>query len=424
MFIFFTELTKQDVLDRHGRWLGRPFDFTVGLEEAYPRLTELVIVTGLFRRRYYVIPWNKIHHSGGQFQLKVSIDTLTQVSSYVAESGITLRKKILDQQVVDTFNRRVVRVNDVHLLQVDNSLRIAHVDIGVRGLVRRLNWERFVDAVVRFLNRHSRYLLAEKFIPWKYIQPLSIQPLTGKIHLNVDHAKLRSIPPPDLSEMLMELDTYHRAALFKSLDPQSQIDILTELELKWQADLVEELDPKTTVDLLEKMPADEATDLLGALPRKDSERFLEMLPPKKSRELIELLKHEVHSAGGLMTKEFVDLKEDIKVGDALDDIFKVKLKKAETIYNSYIVDDDFKLIGIVSLRQLLNADRNMKLSEIMLTKPPCLNIGDSLKDVATMLAKYNYFAAPVIDDEGTLKGIITVDDVLAVIIEEAWGRNS
>ena len=421
MFTFYTEVIKQDVVDRHGRWIGRPCDFTAKLDEAYPLFTSLIVARGVLRRRYYIIPWNTLHHAGGQFQLKVPMESLTSVRSYHDEVEVTVRKSILDQQVVDTYNRKVVRVNDLHLLQVDNDLRIAHVDVGLRGLIRRLNWEKVVDAFVRFFHRHSPYLTAEKFISWKYIQPISIQPITGQIQLNVDQEQLRSIPPADLSDMLMELDTYERAALFKTLDPQSQIDILTELELKWQKDLIDELDPRTTAELLERMPADEATDLVGCLSRKEAERFLEMLSPKKARELKELLQFEAHSAGGLMTKEVITLKGDMTVNDALDYIRNVELKKAETIHNSYVVDEAGKLIGAVFLRNLLTESPDAKIADVMLKKPPALEIEANLKEVATMLSKYNLFAAPVIDKAGELEGIITVDDVLSVIIEEEWG---
>lgn len=421
MFTFYTEVTKQDVVDRHGRWVGRPFDFIAKLDEAYPRLTSLVVGTGWIRRRYFVIPWQDLHHAGGQFQLKVPLESLSKTAAYRNGGEVTLRRNILDQQVVDTFNRKVVRVNDLHLLEVDNDLRIAHVDVGMRGMIRRLGWEHFADTIVRIFSRHSRYLTAEKFISWKYVQPLSVQPQTGKIQLNVGQEQLRSIPPPDLSEMLMELDPHQRAALFKTMDAQSQIDILTELDLKWQRDLIDELDPRTTADLIERMPADEATDLLGSMALREAERFLGMLSPKKARELTELLKHDSQSAGGLMTKEYISLKEEMKAGEALDYIRRTEVKKAETIHNAFIVDDEIKLIGAVSLRRLLIEPADARVGDIMLRKPPALNVKASLKEVAAMLAKYNLFAAPVVNDEGVMEGIITIDDVMSVVIDEAWG---
>ena len=355
-------------------------------------------------------------------QLKVPRESIELVDSYREPDVPTLRMSILDQQVVDTYNRKLVRVNDLHLLKVDDDLRLAHVDIGFRGLVRRLGWERFVDRVVRMVNRHAHYLNEEGLISWKYVQPLSIQSTTGQIQLNVDMAQLRQIPPSDISTMLMELDPYQRAALIRTLDVQSQVDTITELELKWQKDIIEELDTQTAVRLFERMPADEATDLLMELGKRDADRIMGMISTKKSREIAELMEHESDSAGGLMTTEFIELRASMTVGQAIDHIRCVEIQKVETIYTAFVVDEHDVLIGSVSFRKLLLEPIEAKIGDVMLKKPPAVNVDDSVKDVAFMMDKYNLYTLPAIDDEGKIEGIITVDDVLHSAVEEAWGK--
>ncbi|HPQ80351.1 MAG TPA: CBS domain-containing protein [bacterium] len=425
MFVFFTDLCKKDVVDRHGRWVGSPCDFTARLEEAYPRVTSLVVARGTFRKSYFVIPWKDVHQIQDGFALKVSIDSLSSSHSYSDSELKTLRRDVLDQQVVDTFNRKVVRVNDLHFLRVDNDLRLAHVDIGLRGLVRRIGWERFVDGFVRLFHKHSSYLTNEGFISWKYVQPLSIQEATGKVQLTVEMDQLKSIPPPDLSTMLMELDPYERAALLKTFDVGTQVDIITELELKWQKDLIEELDVQTAVALFERMPADEATDLLSTLAKRDSERILGMLSPKKAREISELMKHEWDSAGGLMTKEYIALREEMSVGEAIEHVRRTEIqKKAETIHNAFVVDEEGRLQGVVSFRNLLFEPMETRIGDVMLRKPPSVMVDDSAEEVARAMDKYNLFTLPAVDDDGVLEGIITVDDVLHVAVEEAWGKRS
>lgn len=425
MFVFFTEITKRDVYDRHGRWVGRPYDFTARLDEAYPRVTNLVVGKGVIGKSYYVIPWKDVHQADDGFHLKVAIESLAPRKTYRSTDEATLKTAVLDQQVVDTFNRKVVRVNDLHFLRVDDDLRLAHVDIGVRGLVRRLGWERYVDLAVRVFHKHARYLTDEAFISWKYVQPLSIQSATGKIKLNVDSEQLKGIPPPDISSMLVELDPYQRAALLKTLDVSSQIDILTELDIKLQKDLVEELDTHTAVLLFERMPSDEATDLLSALSKKDSERILGLLSPKRSRELKELMTHESDSAGGLMTKEFITLKESMTVGEAIEHIRTIEIqKKAETIHNAFAVDESGRLTGSISFRRLLFEPLEAKIGDVMLMKPPSVHVNDPVREVAYSMDKYNLYTLPVVDDDGVLDGIITVDDVLHVAVEEAWGKRT
>ncbi|MFA4973989.1 MAG: CBS domain-containing protein [bacterium] len=424
MFTYFTDLSKRDVVDRHGRFLGHPYDFMARLDEVYPRVTALVVSKGIFDKRYYVIPWKDVHQTDRGLALKVPIESLAEVKSYRKEDEPTLRRNILDQQVVDTFNRKLVRVNDLHFLRVDDDLRLAHVDIGLRGLVRRLGFERIVDAFVHVFNRHARYLNEEGLISWKYVQPLSIQSATGQIQLNVDMQQLKQIPPSDISQMLAELDPYQRAALIKTLDVQGQVDTITELDLKLQKDIIEELDTQTAVRLVERMPADEATDLLAKLAKRDSDRIMGMLSAKKAREIAELMTHESDSAGGLMTTEFISLRPAMTVGQAIDHIRCVEIQKAETIYTAFVIDERDVLTGSISFRKLLLEPMDAKISDVMQHKPPSVKVDASVKDVAYAMDKYNLYTLPAVDDEGKLEGIITVDDVLHAAVEEAWGKRT
>src|SRR3989338_4355899 len=256
MFVFFTEAVRKGIIDKNGQWIGRQYDFLIApLGEAYPRLSAIVLAKGRIFKRYAVIPWEQVQRTNEQFHIKVGKEALSFRPVYFSEPATTVRKHILDQQVVDTYNRKVVRVNDVHFLKVDNDLRIAHVDIGLRGMVRRLGWQAFIDFAVRLANPHSSYLINEGFLAWKYVQPLSVHPDKGTIQLNVTQSQIKSIPPPDLSEILKELDLYQRAALFKSLDVSTQVGIITEMDIKMQKELISALDAKSCGILFESMPS-------------------------------------------------------------------------------------------------------------------------------------------------------------------------
>lgn len=422
MFVFFTELIGYDVIDRHGQWIGRPCDFLASLEHHYPPMTSLVVCTGLLKKKYYIIPWNWISHLNGKFVIKQSLDQLKSCESYDEETGTSLKRAILDQQVVDTFHRKVVRVNDIHFLRVDSELRLAHVDVGFRGLVRRLGFEGVVDRVVRLFHPHARYLVMGRFIAWKYVQPLSIEDISGNLHLQIEQDELSKILPSDLSEIFMDLDARQRTALLKSLDPSRQVEIITEMELKYQKDLFEDLDARVAVELVERMPSDEATDLLSTLHNKDAKRILNQLSPRKAREIAELMTHESDSAGGLMTTEFVTLTAQMAVSDAITNIKAGEFKKvkSETIHMAYVVNPEGHLVGSVNFRRLLIEPMEANISDIMLENPPAAHVEDSLKDVASLFDKYNLFVLPVVNKDGVLEGIITIDDVLSKVIKEAW----
>ncbi|MBI2343764.1 MAG: magnesium transporter [Deltaproteobacteria bacterium] len=427
MFLFYTQLQKRDVIDRHGRWIGWPHDFLINFDGTYPPVTGLIIRTGRLRRQYVVVPWSQIHmttvHRQEAFQVRLPLESLVFTRHPPIPAEPTLRRNILDQQVVDTYNRKVVRVNDVHLLRVNSSFRIAHVDVGLRGMIRRLGWEKPVDWALHLVHPHARYLTRDGFIAWKYVQPLTINPVVGTIPLAVSQAELDKIPPADLSDILVELDPYQRVALFKSLDSEMQGEILGELEQRFQRELISELDIKTAVDVLERMPADEATDILQEVPRRDRERILGAMSVRKANKLSELLVHEEDSAGGLMTTELIRLQVTCTVGEAIERI-KAMHGIAETLYYTYVVDDQQHLEGVASFRTLLVEPLDRPITEIMGERPIAVRVNDSAKAVAFILDKYNLFAVPVIDDQGILQGIVTVDDILSIAIDAAWGEKS
>lgn len=427
MFIFYTELSKRDVIDRHGRWAGWPADFLCTMEGPYPALSGLVVRIGRVRRRYALVPWSQVHGGTYQgrpaFQLRVPLESLAYTRETPPHSESSLRHHILDQQVVDVYHRRVVRVNDVHLLQVNGDFRIAHVDVGLRGMVRRLGWEKWMDRLMRVVHPHSRYLTREGFIAWKYVQPLQINPTAGTLAITVAQDDIKAIPPADLSEMLVELDPYQRVALFKSLDPQIQGEILGELDQRFRAELIAELDTKTAVAVLERMPPDEATDVLQSVPRRDADRFLGEMGSSQAQKLSQLLAHHHNTAGGLMTTNFITLPTGSTVNEAIERI-KSLTGVAETIYYAYVVDEAGKLEGVVNFRALLVEPMERPIKEIMDARPATVRVTDSAKEVAFLLDKYNFFAIPVLDERGVLQGIITMDDVLSLVIQAAWGEKS
>lgn len=427
MFIFYTELLRREIYDRHGRWVGRPHDFTCALEGHYPPLTSLVLTTGGARPRYARFPMTQLHHTTVQgeiaFQLRTNEEQMEWLAAPPATHELSLRHNILDQQVVDVYNRKVVRVNDIHMLQVNEEFRIAHVDVGVRGMVRRLRFERLIDRVVRLFASHARYLTHESFIAWKFVQPLQINQAAGTIPITVAQADIKAIPPADLSEMLIELDPYQRVALFKSLDAFVQGEILGELEPRFRRELVSELDPKTAVAVLERMPPDEATDVLQTIPRRTADRILSEMGAARAQQLTELSLHPTDTAGGLMTTEYVALTPEQTVAEAIEHI-KRQQGRAETIYYTYVIESDGTLAGVVSFRTLLIEPMEKIMRDIMDARPIAVRIDASSKEVAFMLSKYSFLAIPVIDDSRVLHGIITFDDILALAIDSAWGEKS
>jgi len=429
-FTFFTEIEKKSVFDKKGEKLGKVFDLIIKTKELYPKITGVVVAKGIFRKKFVVIPWDALKTSSGaeginakEYDFVYDGEPLSFKDFYYMENDLAARRDILDQQIVDTFNRKVVRVNDIHLLKAENNLHVAHVDIGTRGLTRRLGAEKFVDWLIRFFSPKAAYLKQENFISWKHVQPLAINPVKGTLTLNVSQKDLSTIPAGDLGEMMLDLDVYERGALFKSLDVDMRVNILSEVDLEMQKALLEDLDTKSAVEIFNKMPSDKATDLLGAMPEKEADELLVLMESGRAKKLSALLGHEVDSAGGLMTTEFISLAASLTVQEAIK-MIREMTGRVETIYYGYVVDEANHLIGMTTFRHLLLADPQKLINEIMIKRPASVHIADTARKVSYLFDKYNLLAVPVVNHENVIQGIITVDDILSHIIQVAYKKST
>ncbi len=422
MFVYFSHLLNKRVVDSSNSDLGRIYDISFQLPEQYPKALSLIVTNGLIGRKFANIPWDQIESINGVGHLKIAAKDLPYAST-LGTFEFTLRRDLLDQQVVDTFNRKVRRVNDIHLLRVEQELRLAHVDVSLRGLVRRLGGERTVDALVKTLHPKADYLNKVQLIPWKYVQPLSVHPTKGTVKLTVPSTELAQIPSADLGEIMVNLDPQQRVTLFKSLDLKTQVRILEGVNLVMQEALLEEMDSKDAVKILEQLPPDTAADILENLPHKLVQQLLAIMESTRAKKLSMLLSYASDQAGGLMTTEFITLPQTITVSEAIVKIRENTLR-SETIYYAYVVDENQKLLGSVTLKHLLMANPEQPVTEVMFKKPIFVHADDSVRSVAFKLDKYNMFVVPVVNHDGILQGIITIDDILSKVISIAWKRRA
>jgi len=422
MFVYFSELMDRPVFDKNGQLIGELYDIAVKPTEVYPQSALLVVRKGFINRKYGVINWLDIQEMKEKVvRLKIDKAKITFREKHNNKEELTLRRDILDQQVVDTFNHKVIRVNDIHLLEVDHSLMIAHVDISMRGLIRRLGFEKAVDFLMKIFFRNADYLKTEHLISWKHIQPLSINPVSMTIKVNFPSKQLNSIPAADLGEIFLDLSMQHQLILFKSLDLNTRARIFMNIDFKAQESLVEELEQGEVVEILMHLPTDEATDFLEKLPRDITERFLGLMESKQSKKLSQLLGYSSDSAGGLMTTEYLAFTKDTTVGSVLSQI-KERVFKVEPAQFVYIVDEEHHLVGSTNFRRLILANPADPIQSAAFPKTYSVHLDSSVKEIAYLMEKYKYYVIPVIDEKNVLHGIVTVDDVLSQVISIAWRR--
>jgi magnesium transporter len=181
------------------------------------------------------------------------------------------------------------------------------------------------------------------------------------------------------------------------------------------------MNTERAADILEEMSPDDAADLLGDLPVDRAEAILELMKPDESEDIRELLEYPEDSAGGLMTNEFIAVNQKRIAEEAIEEV-RNAAKSVESVYDVYATSDDDTLVGVISLRDLLLAQPRQQLSEFMHRDLITTHLTDDQRDVAKKIAKYNLLALPVVDDETKLKGIVTVDDAIDIVLPTAWKK--
>ncbi len=410
MFLDFSSLLGEDVLDSDRRFIGKLWDISVKTSEVYPKSDELIIAKGFVKRCYASVPFSNVSEIGREAVLNIRSDEVKFVPE-TKDYEFLLRRDILDQQVVDTFNHKVIRVNDIHLLRVGRELMVAHVDIGLRGLLRRLGWEKALGFLIK----------RDDIVSWKFIQPVAINPASMTMKLSVSQKQLQGIPAADLGEIMFDLNMNQRMALFGALDMKTKAKIFENLEFEDQKAILKDLDKKEAASIVTSMSSDEATDLLSNLPRGTVENILTLMESDRAKKLSTLLGYSSDSAGGLMTTEFVSMPDTMSIESAIDYI-KNKTREVDTVPYIYVVDEKHKLQGVTTIRKLLFADPKEAILKTVFPTTIYVHLHDSVKEVAFLMDKYKISAIPVVDENKLLHGIITMDDILSQVVAIAWRK--
>jgi magnesium transporter len=406
-FYFFSDFLNRKVHYPSGQKVGKIADVLAERAEPYPMIIGILVKLG--RKKHY-FPWESIAQI--EPQITLSRDSLDRVDTSLPEKNIVLlREEVMDKQIVDTFGAKVVRVNDLHFLRMDDHLRLVHVDVGFRGLMRRVGWEKGVDLALRLL---FSYVLPNQFISWKYVQLPSGSDL---LHLSVSQKKLSHLHPADLADIIEDLSGKDRSAIFHALDTETAAEALEEIDPKIQKALIENIPVEKASDIVEEMSPSDAADLLADLPEETAEEILEGMEQEKAEDLRELLVHADETAGGLMTTAYLSLPPDVTVEAAISRL-RAEAPNLDIIDYVYVVDKEEVLQGVVSIRNLLTAHSQQFLSEIQASRLVSVKLDEDQNEVVETFAKYGFRALPVVDEENHLKGIIGFQSVLEILAPE------
>ena len=411
--VFLSEFLGAEVVDVEQRRVGRVRDVVASVIEPYPVVTGIVIS----RRRGEVVPWTSVRtFAGREVALRPGPESSARVS--VNDGDIWLGRDVLDKQVIDTDGRRVVRVNDLQLVESSGKMLLVGADIGLRGLLRRLGLESVGKSVARLFRRDLPMVL----VSWDVVQPLHGESgPADAVRLRISGKRISKLHPADIADIVEELSARERSAIFAQLSDEVAAETLEELEPDDQRSVIENMDAERASEILEEMGPDEAADLLADLSEERARQLLELMETSDADDVRELLSFPEDTAGGLMTTEYVAVSVGLTAQECIEAL-RVLEPEAEHVYYVYVIDDDEHLIGVLSLRDLIVARPETPISEFIRRNVFTVFLGANRDEVAAMMSKYNLMALPVVDEDGRLRGIITVDDALESVLPEGAKR--
>lgn len=406
-----TALLGTPVTDADGHVRGRLKDIAVATGPDAGKVAGLVLKT---RSGLALVPSQEVMETpAGTLELRSAgaLAPLQDDGNY-----LYLQQDLVDRQIIDIHGRKVVRVNDVELEWMGQGavhlLRVAEVEIGLRGAFRRV----FKGMLPRTtLDTFSRKLAAHG-IPWRFVDVIEVDP-ARRVKLRIEHERLADMHPSELADILEDLAPAEREAVFTSLDEEVAADALEEVEPKLQKALLEKLDEEKIADIVEEMDPGAAADLLAELPEDQSDAILEEMEPEERQEVEELLEFDENSAAGCMTTDFVYLAPDSTVVEAVHAL-RTFDGDPETVIEIYLLDAKRVLQGTVPLARLVMAQPDTRLG--VLAEPRVLSCAADLNqhEVAEMFDKYNLHALPVVNVQGHMVGVVQADQVISFLREK------
>jgi magnesium transporter len=413
MQLYATELMGAETYDDQGNFVGRVREFFIEPADQPNRIARLLLSRGRFQP--LVAKYDQVATVGpGTIRLNCNERALELYQPN--EGWLAVRKDLLDQQIIDTQGRKVVRVNDVDLAEQRTNgnveLRLTQVDVGLPGAVRRLLQGVVSPSVVRKLQ--SR--LPQRTIRWEFVNLIEPDPLR-RVKLRITHEKLEDLHPADLAEIMESLSAAERQGIIASLDEEMAGKVLAELDERLTRQIVEKLDPEKAADILEEMAPDAAAELLSDLPKETSEELLDELPGQEAEDVRELLSFDRSTAGGMMNTEFVVLGETATREEVLE-WMRTQDLNLDSLDSVVLLDSTARFSGIVTVARLLMAAPEQSMGELRLEPLLSVPADTEENEVFELFDKYNLRTLTVVDDSQRPIGTIAVDDVVSRLVEK------
>ncbi|GDX40084.1 membrane protein [Armatimonadota bacterium] len=423
---YLTQLLDKKVYQQDGTLLGKTIDVIAQLNARFPSISAIHVQ---YKESLLYIPFDCVEFeddpegpSGAgnlQSDLRLTIPVESVPAYTLPPNTLHLRRDVLDKQIVDVHDFRVVRVNDVRLAECGTGYCVVGVDASLRAMLRRFGVviSKPIEATAHLFHTPLRANL----IAWDDMQTLEPGTAEDPLRLKVSHDKIARLHPADIAEIVEQLTPQQRVEVLESLDDETIADAIAEVDPDMQVEIMQQLDLDKARDVITHMEPDDAADVLDDMPDSRSDDILDKMNPEDAEALNRLMEYHEDTAGGLMTTEYVAIPDHITCEETIQNL-RALAPRAEMIYYVYIVDDDNRLVGVLSLRDLVVSPPETIINNIMVKNVIRVHVDDHANEVAQVIGRYNLLAAPVVDEEERLLGIITVDDTLERLLPQERRR--
>ncbi len=387
--------------------VGRLADMIMTVHGHVPEVTHLVI-NRPFGYKSLLVPWDKVAFLDHHGRSILAIDALEPYEGEPQEGQICMRDYLLDKKILDCNDAEVEVVYDIKLRAHYNKLYIFGVDCSRAGFLRRIGLRRLSDFIRSLAER-----IKDDTIPWSYVAPLpsDMGRFKGDVKLNVLKEKLSEINPADIADLIEELEPEHRMAVFNQLNTEKASDTLEEIEPRVQRELVASLSVNRTAELINDMSTAQAADILAALPATDTDAILEKIDPEEREKVRALLdKHDDHIIG-FATSHYIPASTETLVSDIIAN-FRELAHDADVVMYIYITSPTGVLIGVVDIKELLQADPSSHMGDIMVANVVSLSEEDTVATAIKTFNHYGFRALPIVGEDDVLKGVIPFRDVV------------
>lgn len=411
--IYFTELQNLPSFDANGDYLGRLADLLVNPVQNAMLVSAYRIRTP--KKKELWIAHDQVQSvSVRAVQTNLSTDKIRPYTpdDYV----ISVKKDVLDQQIIDVNHRKVERVNDVDFdirpVNGHTELRIVAVNVGLASAARRL----LQGAISKHKIRSLAGLLPSQEIRWEFVNLIEPDP-ARRLKLRISYDRLAELHPADVADILEELSRDEQKAVIESLDDETAAQAISEIPTRMQAALLESIPAEKAADIIEEMPPDEAADVLQEMTPETSAELLAGMETDEAKDVRALLGFEEDTAGAMMTTDYIAVNESSALTHVIETIRNFE-GPDESVHMVCLIGVDNVLTGTVPLARILLANSDTALKE--LSSDPIISVHAHAdeKEVVELFHKYNLVALPVTDEEGHLLGVVTADDVLEVVVKK------